>query len=257
MARPGSAATTGRGKRSAADASFSASSMTSASASTSPETDGMAWPLPMFSSVRMTPCRARTSALADHPANRLAVEVRLADLRADMAGQAHQIEDGVCEQALHGVGGMVTAEGGGHRVVAMDVDAQALLTGPARHRGGQQRLAGVDDVRPAQRLAVAAGATPGSPLRRRRRSGCEIVGDVDQRYAAHTEPAVVVAARRRRPDRGIEPRGSRVTDGRKTSSKVMTSTARAPIDRCRFPYGPLTKPGPILTTLAALRMDTP
>lgn len=174
MARPGSAATTGRGKRSAADASFSASSMTSASASTSPETDGMAWPLPMFSSVRMTPCRARTSAQADHPANRLAVEVRLADLRADMAGQAHQIEDGVCEQALHGVGGMVTAEGGGHRVVAVDVDAQALLTGPSRHHGGQQRPAGVDDVRPAQRLAVAAGATPGSPLRRRRRSGCEI-----------------------------------------------------------------------------------
>ena len=91
----------------------------------------MAWLLPMFSSVRMTPCRARTSALADHPANRLAVQVRLADLRADIAGQAHQIEDGVCEQALHGVGGMVTAEGepeflvadpGGHRVVAVDVD---------------------------------------------------------------------------------------------------------------------------------------
>ncbi len=68
MARPGSTTICGRGNRSAAHASSRASSITSASwsrfSSGSPDAYGMACPPPIFSSVRMTPCRARTSAIA-------------------------------------------------------------------------------------------------------------------------------------------------------------------------------------------------
>ena len=58
----------GRGNRSAAHAMSSASPITLASSSTlssgSPARYGIPWPPPIFSSVRTTPCRARTSAMA-------------------------------------------------------------------------------------------------------------------------------------------------------------------------------------------------
>ena len=46
----------------------------------------------------------------DHPVDRLAVERRVGDLRADMAVQPDQVEDRVRQHPLHRVGGVVPGE---------------------------------------------------------------------------------------------------------------------------------------------------
>src|SRR5262249_9391600 len=88
--------------------------------------------------------------------------------------------------AVHDDAGRVnsTGQGNGQLAARADVDAKALFAGPARHRGGQQRLSGIDDFDTAQRLAVAAGALAEVGLVDYVGRSSEFVGDVSQWYAA-------------------------------------------------------------------------
>ena len=88
--------------------------------------------------------------------------------------------------AVHDDAGRVdpAGQGDGQLTGRADVDAEALFAGPARHRGGQQRLARVDDLDIAQRLAVAPGAAAEVGLVDHVGRGAELVGDIGQRDAA-------------------------------------------------------------------------
>ena len=84
----------------------------------------------------------------DHPANRLAVQRRIGHLRADMAVQPDQVEDGMRQHPAYRVGGVSLREGeaellvadtGGDRGVSVDVDVRGH---PDEHRlppAGQTR----------------------------------------------------------------------------------------------------------------------
>ena len=136
MARPGSITMLGRGKRSAAQAASSASSITLRQLVDAE--------LRVAGQVR-NPMAATDIQLGqddavpgtdvghggDHPANRLAVERGIGDLRADMTVQPDQVEAGVRQHARHRVRGVPTVEGepellvadpGGDGAVAVDVD---------------------------------------------------------------------------------------------------------------------------------------
>ncbi|TWH01886.1 hypothetical protein L615_001500000590 [Nocardioides sp. J9] len=90
----------------------------------------------------------------------------------------------------------------GQLTVAAHVEAQPLLRDPAGDRGAEEGLAGVVDVVAAER--VAEGLRPGAELAlvEDERRGVHVGHQVRHRDAADVQHAVVVLARRRRPQRG-------------------------------------------------------
>ncbi len=139
---------------------------------------------------------------------------------------------------------------GGQLTGRADVDGQALVARPARHRDGQRRLAGIDDLGAAQRVPVTTGPRPEIGLVEHIGRGAELVGDIGERHLADAQPALLVGVRGERPHRRMEPRRGRVTDGWKDIHQCCCHAfnQRRAASACRCPYESLTAAGPKLTT---------